>query len=532
VNGPPASGARGGGAPPAPPQAAWPQSGSARAPQAALRRAVVAALLATLAIQVPLAVGYARVQSDAWAEMARRGIYPVPEYYGFFPLQGPRLVAMSLFALDVGCWVALLTLLPLEGRPPGVFADARRRLRRRWLLAHAPLAPLAAVLGGTRLFGEAMHESGAGAAWFVPALLAVPGTPAAELWVQVEQIVLFALAAAMLVHLALLAGVVRPARWLRNTLLIAVAGLGLALFSWWVVVPAADRGLTAAMRGARAEAVEACPGAAALPATARGAVIYQAFERTTSDAPALRERPPYELPLEIASLPPLALPLAGGVAVELAARGEGGAGGRDGLPAGHALTVDGDGGAIVLPLPGECGSTRVAKIDRIAPWSAVVPLLRELGDGPLRLGYRAALTGRPLRPLDAGRAPRLVVGGLAVPAGVPRARVPLPFGRKLAEGAPLPDGEAGRWRRLRPGRLLPHDRESELDVVWRDALPPAAPPPVDAEGRVALLVPDDAAWDDVLRAIAAAARAGARTIYLPSAGPGSEAVPSASSRAR
>ncbi len=251
------------GGPPAPPRAAWPASGRSRAPRAALRRALIAALLATLAIQLPLVVGYARIQSDAWTEMARRGIFPVPEYYGFLPLQGPRLVAMSLFAIDIGTWVALLTLLPLEGRMPGVFAEARRRLRRRWLLAHAPLAPLAAVLGGTRLFGEAMHESGAGAAWFVPGLLAVPGTPAAGLWVSVEQIVLFALSAAMLVHLTLLAGVVRPARWLRNTLLIAAAALLLALVSWWVVVPAADHGLSAATRAARAEGLEACPGSCA-----------------------------------------------------------------------------------------------------------------------------------------------------------------------------------------------------------------------------------------------------------------------------
>jgi hypothetical protein len=511
---------------------AWPHARGARAPRAALRRALVAALFATLAIQLPLVVGYARVQSDAWTEMARRGIYPVPEYYGFLPLQGPRLAAMSLFAIDIGTWVALLTLLPLEGRVPGVFAEARRRLRRRWLLAHAPLAPLAAVLGGTRLFGEAMHESGAGAAWFVPVLLAVPGTPAAELWVRVEQIVLFALAAAMLVHLSLLAGVVRPARWLRNTLLIAAAGMALALASWWIVVPAADRGLSDAMRAARDEATLACPGVVPLSATARGAVLFQAFERTTADAPALRERPPYELPLEIASLPPLALPLAGGVAVDLSARPAQAQGRPAGLPGGCQLTVDGDGEASVLPLPDQCGATRVAKIDRIARWSSVVPLLQELGDGPLRLGYRAALTGRPLRPLAAANAPRLAVGDVGLPPGVPRARVPLPFGRKLAKGMLLPDEEIGRWRRLRSGRVLPHDREAALDVVWRDALPPAAPPPVDAEGRVALVTPDDAAWDDVLRAIAAAARAGARTIYVVPPGPESAPVPSASSRAR
>jgi len=517
---------------PSPPRASWPHAGGARAPRAALRRALIAALLATLAIQLPLVVGYARIQSDAWTEMARRGIYPVPEYYGFLPLQGPRLVAMSLFAIDIGTWVALLTLLPLEGRIPGVFAEARRRLRRRWLLAHAPLAPLAAVLGGTRLFGEAMHESGAGAAWFVPGLLAVPGTPAAELWVSVEQIVLFALSAAMLVHLTLLAGVVRPARWLRNTLLLAAAGLALALVSWWVVVPAADHGLSAATRAARDEAVRACPGVAPLAATARGAVLFEAFERTTADSPALRERPPYELPLEIAILPPLALPLAAGIAVDLSARAADAPGRPDGLPGGSELTVDGDGGAIVLPLPGECGTTRVAKIDRITPWSAVVPLLQELGDGPLRLGYRAAPAGRPLRPAAAASAPRLAVGVAGLPPGVPRAKVPLPFGRKLAKGTPLPDGEIGRWRRLRRERLLPHDREAPLDVVWRDALPPAAPPPLDAEGRVALVTPDDAAWDDVLRAIAAAARAGARTIYVVSPGPESEPASSASSRAR
>ncbi|MCU0230051.1 MAG: hypothetical protein MUC67_01610 [Acidobacteria bacterium] len=511
--------------------AAWPESGQTRAPRAARHRALIAALLATLAIQVPLVVGYARAQSDVWAEMARRGIHPVPEYYGFFPLQGPRLVAISLFAVDVGSWVALLMLLPLEVRVPDVFADARRRLRRRWLLAHAPLVPLAAVLGGTRLFGEAMRESGAGAAWFVPALLAVPGTPAAELWVRVEQIVLFALAAAMLVHLALLAGVVRPARWLRNTLVLAAASLALALASWWLLVPVADRGLSTAMRAAQAEALAACPGASPLSATARGAVLYQAFERTPADGPALRERPPYELPLEVATLPPLALPLAGGVAVDLAAR-NGGPAGPAGLPAGHALTVDGDGGASVLPLPGECGATRVAKIDRIAPWSELAPLLHELGDGPLRLGYRAALTGRPLRPLDAERAPRLVVDGAAPPAGVPRSRVPLPFGRTLTPGTPLPEEEIGRWPRLGRSRVLPHDRESELAVVWRDALPPAAPPAVDGEGRVALAVPPAAAWDDVLRAIAAATRAGARTIYVVASGSAPDSAPSASSRAR
>jgi len=518
------------GSAPSPARKAWPHAGGARAPRAALRRALGAALLVTLAIQLPLVAGYARIQSDAWTEMARRGIYPVPEYYGFLPLQGPRLVAMSLFSIDIGTWVALLTLLPLEGRMPGVFAEARRRLRRRWLLAHAPLAPLAAMLGGTRLFGEAMHESGAGAAWFVPGLLAVAGTPAAELWVRVEQIVLFALSAAMLVHLTLLAGVVRPARWLRNTLLIAAAGLTLALAGWWIVVPATDRGLSAAMRDARAEALQACPGIAPLSATARGAVLFEAFERTTADSPALRERPSHELPLEIASLPPLALPLAAGVAVDLSARAAGAPGRPDGLPGGCELTVDGDGGATVLPLPDECGTTRVAKIDRIAPWASVVPLLQELGDGPLRLGYRAAPTGRPLRPLAAERAPRLELGAEGLPAGVPRARVPLPFFRRLPKGTPLPDEEVGRWRRLRAGRLLPHDREAELDVVWRDALPPAAPPPVDAEGRVALVTPDEAAWDDVLRAILAAARAGARTIYVVS--PESAPAPSASSRAR
>jgi len=49
---------------------------------------------------------------------------------------------------------------------------------------------------------------------------------------------------------------------------------------------------------------------------------------------------------------------------------------------------------------------------------------------------------------------------------------------------------------------------------------------------VALVTPDDAAWDDVLRAIAAAARVGARTIYVVSPGPESEPASSASSRAR
>ncbi len=518
------------GGPPAPPRAAWPASGRSHAPRPALRRALIAALLATLAIQLPLVVGYARIQSDAWTEMARRGIFPVPDYYGFLPLQGPRLVAMSLFAIDIGTWVALLTLLPLEGRVPGVFAEARRRLRRRWLLAHAPLAPLAAVLGGTRLFGEAMHESGAGAAWFVPGLLAVPGTPAAGLWVSVEQIVLFALSAAMLVHLSLLAGVVRPARWLRNTLLIAAAALLLALVSWWVVVPAADHGLSAATRAARAEGLEACPGIAPLAATARGALLFEAFERTTADAPALRGRAPYELPLEIAILPPLSLPLAAGVAVELAARTADGSGGPAGLPPGYELYVDGDGGATVLPLPAECGVTRVAKIDRIARWSAVAPLLAQLGDGPLRLGYRAAPIGRPAAPLAAAGAPRLAVEPASLPPGVPRARVPLPFARKLGKGSPLPDDEIGRWRRLRRERLLPHDREAPLDVVWRDALPPAAAPALDAEGRVALVTPGDAAWDDLLRAIAAAAQAGARTIYVVSPEP--EPGSSAASRSR
>lgn len=508
------------------PQPAWPTAPGGRAPRAALRRALLAALIATLAIEIPLVAGYAHVQANAWREMTQRGLVPSAEYYGFLPLQGPRLVAMSLFSVDIGMWVALLTLLPLEGRLPGVFAQARRRLRRRWLLAHAPLAPLAAVLGGTRLFGEAMHESGAGATWFVPPLLSVPGTPAATLWVQVEQLVLFALSAAMLVHLTLLAGVVRPGRWLRNTALLAAGACALALGSWLFVMPAADRGLSRSMRQALANSRDACPGVGGLSSVARGALLFHVFARTSADAPALRERPPYAFPLEVSLPPPLPYPLAAGVGVVLDPADRGPGGGE--LAGGYELRVDGDGGEAAFPLPAECGQLRVVKIDRMRRWKEVAPLLAGLGRGPLRFGYRAAPRGVPFLPPGGTESPRLVLGQSAadLPPAVPRARVPLPFARPLAPGRPLPDEERGQWPRL-GWRLLPEDREQPLDVVWREALPAAQPPGLGPDGDVALVIPDGAAWDDVLRAIAAASTAGARRIYALSSAPPIEAASAA-----
>ncbi|HHN74957.1 MAG TPA: hypothetical protein ENK10_06980, partial [Acidobacteria bacterium] len=175
---------------------------------------------ATLAmVFLPLVVGYALLQRLNWQQIVATGVYPASVFYAGFPLQIPRLLVLSLFAVDLAFWLGLLTLLPLD-EGDSVFIDARRRMRRRWLLAHAPVVPIAALLVGARLYAEALSLSGAGAAWFDAARLAGGGAPAAATWVHGESLLLVSLATCFLVHLALLAGLVRFGHWLRNMTLL------------------------------------------------------------------------------------------------------------------------------------------------------------------------------------------------------------------------------------------------------------------------------------------------------------------------
>ncbi|MBP7148679.1 MAG: hypothetical protein KBD01_14165 [Acidobacteria bacterium] len=478
-----------------------------RAPPGARRAAVLAGAAALVAVHLPLVAGYARMQLSAWRQMTEVGIVPAAEFYAPWPLQAARLFVVALFTVDVAGWAALLALLPLDEPHEPAFSAARRRLRRRWLFAHAPVLPIAAFLVAARLFGEAQSGSGAGAAWFLPELIATSHPPASELWVRAERLVLLSLGGALAAHLALLGGIVRPTRWIRNTaamlgVAVAVAALDIAL-----VLPLVDGGLSRGMAAARASAAAACPGLDALPAPERVETTFNTFVRTTADSPALREYPDFALPDSVVALPPLAWSDWTGLAVRLEAPG------GALLSAGEELRAHLDGSLLAMPIPDLCGGQRVLKADRGLSWNRMREVLARAGSGPLRLAFRPApFGGRPLvapaRPLDVV----LARPGAVVPGGVPHADVPLPFAAELPHSR-VPRAVAPRAR-LREGRASPYSRAAPLDPLWQDALPACVAPDLSNKLETALAIPPEAAWDDVLRALAAAADAGARRVFL------------------
>lgn len=468
----------------------------AAAPRDAWKRALTAGALTLLALYVPLAWGYGYMQRSSWDEIAAAGLLVSPEFYAAFPLQIPRLFVLSLFAIGVATWSSLFLLLPLEDRYEGAFVAARRRLRRHWLWAHAPVIPIIVILLAARLHARALSTSGAGAALFAPDLAATGRGFAADVWIRGEHFVLGGLAVLLLMHLALLAGITRPLRWLRNMIGASVLAAVLAWIAFSVFVPLGDRGLSAVMDDARHEALRACPSLETLSLGERVAVVHSAFARTSADSPALRSLDYEQIPQTV-SVPP-ALPFVS--TVGFVAWLEGAIDVTSPIVRGTELRIAADGELTALPLPDACDAARVVKADRALAWGVLRPLLREAGAGVIHFAIRSEpreLQGAPPAP-----GPRLVlVDAVDAPTDIPRARVPLP----LEGGAPV---------------IVPFDQPSPRGdhppLLGAHRPPLASVPEIDAHGRTLLVVADDAPWDDVLRAIASAAAGGAVEVYLAS----------------
>ncbi|MDQ7087222.1 MAG: hypothetical protein Q9Q13_04875 [Acidobacteriota bacterium] len=440
----------------------------------------------TLALTfLPLVTGYALLQRWNWQQIVATGIYPASVFYGGFPLQIPRLLVLSLFALDLAFWLSLWAVSPLGEGPRSVFVAARHRLRRRRLLAHAPLVPVGALIVGARLYAEALSLSGAGATWFEPARLAGGDTSPAASWVYGESLLLTSLAACFGVHLSLLAGLARPGCRLRNMLLLLAAAAGLTAVARTLVQPLADGGLTRAMNASLDRAEATCPTAASAEPIEAAARLYAIFIRTTADTPGLRRLPAAWLPPTTTALPPLPVISDSGLAVVL--RG-------DALPSGgerggFEYRLRGDGTAIRWPgnvLP--CPEARIFKGDRGLGWPRVLEAFGEIGEGPLTLAFRPAPLGRPLSlPGGPPLVLRLARQAAAGSANAPPPRLPLPFRRPLASAsAPsgaeknpaftarqdpsLPQGEALRppvARRSSPGAASGRRRAGALPPAGR-----------------------------------------------------------------
>jgi hypothetical protein len=462
------------------------------------RRALLAGALAVLILFVPLTVGYAQLQQKSWQQMAAASVHPAPHYYAPSPLQAPRIAILALFAVDVGMWVALFLLVPLEQTPGHVFTTARRRLRRRWLYAHAPVISVVAMLTGARLHGLSLSSSGAGAAWFDPRLIATGHGFAPEVWSRGESLLLTSLAACFIVHISLLSGIGRAWHWLRNLLAAGLAAAALTALGTFVVLPRADGGLMRAAQQARAASAEACTAISQLTPVERAGEIFSAFARTGQASPAFQGAPYDELPETLAALPPLDFLLGPGVVV----RWDGGAASTGLLRGGGELRMGADGAVFEQPSSPLCADARVLKIDRSILWPAVRALLAELEDGPLHLAYRPAPHASP-RALPAPPGPRLTVVGAAGAS----------FGSESCHALPLrpADGTASFASEPR-NRLAP--RGAHPDAFARTLPPRVAAPSPDPEGRTCLIASAETPWDDVLRAIAAAAASGSEEIVV------------------
>ncbi len=474
-------------------------------PLPALRRALVIGAVSLVLVHLPLVAGYAAMQKLAWRQIVASGLFPAPDFYAAFPLQLPRLLLIALFSIDVATWMALLALLPLDKGQGNAFVEARRRGRRRWIIAHAPLYPVAAFMIGARMHGEALSLSGAGAAWFHGSTAA--GTPSAALaWVHGEHAILASLGLALIVHLALLAGPVRPARWLRNVGVMTGLAAALAAVDLYLIVPLVDGGLVRTMRQAQDELVVSCPEAEELEASKRAGVAFDVFVRTVADSPALKHSPAAALPHSVTALPPLPLVSQSGLPVELAT----GALASDEERPGRELRITGDGFFEAWPT-GTCANARVLKADRGLPWWRVREIVSGLAPGALQLAFRPAPIHRP-RALPT-RAPELhVTSSRAVPEGVPA--IPLPLEFITAPSLPIEPLASGTLVRAGADRENPFRRKEATDPLWQDSLPMVVAPPLDRRGRTALVVYENTPWDDVLRAIAAASLAGAREVYI------------------
>ncbi|RMF71680.1 MAG: hypothetical protein D6738_13405, partial [Acidobacteria bacterium] len=282
-----------------------------RAPAGTRRRALVSAALALAMLHLPLALGYGFLLRRSFGRLLEAGVLPAAEFLAPFPLHWPRMFALALFSVDVALWVALVSLLPLDDPAASVFGRARLRLRRRWLVAHAPVVPLVATLVGAHLHARALASTGAGALFFDVRRVA-SGLRLAGAWVEIESLLLISMTAIFLVHIVLLAGIARFWPWLRNALATLAAAWLLATASTFVLIPLGAGPLPRLARGALAEIDVACPGFDGSDLDTRIAEAFSAFHRTAADAPALREYPPWRVPRTITLPPALArLPAAG-----------------------------------------------------------------------------------------------------------------------------------------------------------------------------------------------------------------------------
>ena len=500
----------------------------ARAPRGARLLALLAGGTTVLVVALPLVAGYGAVLARLARQLAATGELPAPSWWTPWPLHAARLTVLLLFALDLGLWIALVGLLPLDDLPGAPFESLRRRLRRRWLLAMTPVYPVAAALAGARLLARAGSTCAAGAWWFLPGVLGRDHGEGARAWIAGERGILAFFAAAFLLHLLVLAGPSRPRRWLARVAAALAAGTVLLATGLAVVLPLVVGAPWQAAAVARRELLASFPGLADLDPIARDDLAWNAFARTAADGPAFRGRPPWTLPPEVVALPPA--PLAGldGIAVRLVVPGDPGQA-PAAMPTGMEWRIPRDGATVPLPLPRPFHGTRVLKADRGLPWSRVAAAMTRIGPGPLRIGLRPAPCGPP-RALPPGHAPALVIATGPLPAGGPRGTVPLPFppGTVLPRTPDPPRPHPGR---ARPGRRDPLVREQPLDVLWQQALPlPRAVPP-GPSGLVRLAVPREAAWDDVARAIVAEVLAGARRVELYTVG-GPEQAGSETAQAR
>ena len=477
-----------------------------RAPRGARLLALLAGGITILVVALPLVAGYGGILATLARQLAAAGEFPAPSFWEPWPLHGTRIAILLMFALDLGLWIALLGLLPLEDVPGAPFLSLRRRLRRRWLLAMTPVYPVVAALAGARLLARAVTACGAGATWFLPGVLGIDHGAGARAWMAGERGLLAFFAAGFLLHLLVLAGPSRPARWFARIAILAAGGILLLLAGTGFLLPLVVGPPWQAAATARQEIRDAFPALSDLDPIDRDDLSWNAFVRTAADGPALRGRPPWALPPSVVALPPAPLAGLAGLPVRLA-----GPANRETAPGGLEWRLPLEGPAVPLPLPRPFRAVRVLKADRALPWHRVRDHLLSLGPGPVRVGFAPVPCGPP-RAIPPGTAPLLVIrDGDPPPGGPPTGRIPLPF----PEGTVLPaDGmDRAPWPgRVRPGRRNLFVRESPTDVLWQRALPLPVPVAPGEDGTVRLAVPAGAPWDDVARALLAETLVGARRI--------------------
>ncbi len=479
-----------------------------RAPRGARQLALLAGGITVLVVALPLVAGYGGILAALAHQLAAVGECPAPSFWAPWPLHGTRIAILLMFALDLGLWIALLGLLPLEDVPGAPFLSLRRRLRRRWLLAMTPVYPVVAALAGARLLARAVSACGAGATWFLPGILGIDHGAGARAWIAGERGLLAFFAAAFLLHLLVLAGPSRPGRWLGRVAVLSAGGGVLLAAGIGLVLPVVVGAPFRAAATAREELLHAFPALADVDPIARDDLAWNAFVRTAADGPALRGRPPWALPPSVVALPPAPVAGLAGLPLRIAGPAEPATGGT-----GLEWRIPLEGPAVPLPLPRPFRPTRVLKADRALPWHRVRDHLLALGPGPLRVGLAPVPCGPP-RAIPPGPAPVVVLRNGHLPGdGPPTGQLPLPF----PQGTALPPGgtERAPWPgRVRPGRRDLFSRELPTDVLWQRALPLPVPVVPDENGTVRLAVPPVTPWDDVARALLAETLAGARRIEL------------------